>query len=277
MASIRTLLIGDVMGRSGQEALALHLPLLKSTLKPHAIVVNGENAARGFGMSPQNCKDLFKYGADVITSGNHIWDQKEILESLEKSDRILRPLNYPSSCPGRGFCLLPGANGLKLLIVNAIGRLFMDLADDPFSSLERLLEKYVMGTSVNGIFIDFHAEASSEKMALAHWLDGRVTAVVGTHTHVPTADAQILPKGTAYQSDLGMTGDYNSVIGMKPEVPIHRFTRKFSLDRLSPAEGEATVCGTLVESDEKTGRALSIHPIRLGGRLSPCLPSLTIP
>jgi 2',3'-cyclic-nucleotide 2'-phosphodiesterase len=264
---MRILFLGDLLGRSGREAALARLPDMKTKLRPDAIIVNGENAAGGYGITEKIANELFAAGVDCITSGNHIWDQKELLGQIDRIPRLLRPINYPVGTPGQGQVLIELTGGKKLLVVNAMARLFMDTLDDPFAALEKLLGQYRMGGNTHAIFVDFHSEASSERMALAHFLDGRVSAVVGTHTHVPTGDAQILPRRTAYQSDAGMCGDYDSVIGMKKESAIWRFTRKIPGEKLMPAEGEATVCGVFVVTDDTTGLAQHIQPLRLGPRL----------
>lgn len=269
---MRILFIGDVMGRSGRDALAKHLPDLRARLKPDVVIVNGENAAHGIGITSDICKEFYAIGTDVITTGNHVWDQREIIPYIDRDPKLLRPINYPKGTPGKGFVVHQTPGGQKILVINAMARLFMDAMDDPFAAVNDLLGTYPLGGMVNAIFLDFHGEASSEKMAMAHYLDGRISVVVGTHTHCPTADVQIFDGGTAYQTDAGMTGDYNSVIGMKREVPIHRFTRKMASERLSPAEGEGTVCGLFVETDNKTGLALNAGAVRIGPRLKPELP-----
>ena len=264
---MRLLFLGDVVGRSGREVILNSLPLLKEKLSYDCVVVNCENAAHGFGVSAAICKDFFNKGVAVLTSGNHIFDQKETLSFISQEKRLLRPLNYPKSTPGQGYYFIDLNNGKKALIINVMGRLFMETLDDPFAAVDELLKLYPLGGLIGAIFIDFHAETSAEKMAFAHYFDGRVSAVVGTHTHIPTADAQILPKGTAYQTDAGMCGDYNSVIGMESSAPVHRFTKKTPSERLQPALGEATLCGVVIEIDTNTGKSASISPIRLGGRL----------
>ncbi|HQS83688.1 MAG: metallophosphoesterase [Alphaproteobacteria bacterium 16-39-46] len=269
---MRLLYFGDVVGRSGREVVLENLPALKDALRPDFTVLNGENSAAGFGITQKICEEFFKNGIDCITLGNHSWDQKEILTYIGNEPRLLRPLNYPPGVPGKGFNLFTLSNGRKILIIQVMGRLFMDALDDPFRAVDEVLKTYPLGTSIPFIFVDIHAEATSEKMALAHYLDGRVTAVVGTHTHIPTADEQIFPLGTAYQSDVGMCGDYNSVIGMKKEIPISRFTKKISGERMVPAEGKGDLCAVFIVSDDKTGRALSIDPIRMGPRLSQTFP-----
>jgi metallophosphoesterase (TIGR00282 family) len=269
---MRILFIGDVMGRSGRDALAKHLPTLKTGLKPDVIIINGENAAHGIGITSDICKEFYALGVDVITTGNHVWDQREIIPYIDRDPKLLRPINYPKGAPGKGYVVHATPSGQKILVINAMARLFMDPMDDPFAAVNDLLNTYPLGGMVHAVFLDFHGEATSEKMAMAHYLDGRVSCVVGTHTHMPTADLQIFNGGTAYQTDAGMTGDYDSVIGMKKEVPIHRFTRKMPTDRLSPAEGEGTVCGLLIETDHKTGLTLKAGAVRIGARLKQELP-----
>ncbi|MFA7275506.1 MAG: TIGR00282 family metallophosphoesterase [Pseudobdellovibrionaceae bacterium] len=264
---MKIIFIGDVVARSGRDALAKYLPQIKNTYKPDVVIVNGENAAHGIGINEKIVTEFYELGADVITTGNHVWDQREVIPYIQRDPKLLRPINFPAGTPGNGSCIHTLRDGRKILVVNAMARLFMDPLDDPFAAMNDLVTKHPLGKAVQAIFLDFHGEASSEKMAMAHYLDGRVSAVVGTHTHIPTADAQIFTKGTAYQTDAGMTGDYNSVIGMKVDVPVLRFTRKFSIDKLSPAEGEGTVCGTIITTDDKTGLAVSISALRLGPRL----------
>ena len=270
---MRIIFIGDIMGRSGRDALAKHLPVLKEKLRPDVIIVNGENAAHGIGLTADICKEFYALGVDVITTGNHVWDQREIIQYIDRDPKLLRPINYPKGAPGKGFYVHTTAGGQKILVINAMARLFMDPMDDPFAAVNDLLNSYKLGGMVHAIFLDFHGEATSEKMSMAHYVDGRVSAVVGTHTHAPTADAQIFSGGTAYQSDAGMTGDYDSVIGVKKEVPIQRFVRKLPTDRMSPAEGEATVCGLFVVTDDKTGLATQVCAVRTGGRLKPEMPN----
>lgn len=271
---MKILFCGDIVGRSGRDVLLRYLPRLKSELSLDVIVANGENAAHGFGITKGICQDFFAAGINVITTGNHIWDQKEILGYIDREPRLLRPINYPSTAPGKGYYIHQDAKGRKILVINAMARLFMDALDDPFQDVEEILRAHPLGGSVQAILLDFHGEATSEKMAMGHFCDGRVSFVVGTHSHIPTADTQILPKGTAYQTDAGMCGDYNSVIGMDIQVPLHRFTRKTPTDRMSPALGPGTLCGVFVETNDQTGLAISAHPIRLGGRLMETIPVL---
>lgn len=270
---MRLLYMGDVVGRSGRDAIAGRMAEIKSRLAPDFIVVNGENAAHGFGITPKICEDFFAMGVDVVTLGNHTWDQREIISYLDGEPRVLRPLNYPSGTPGHGTGIYAGPRGRKVMVVQVMGRLFMDALDDPFAALESVLAKARMGAGgVDAIIVDVHAEASSEKMALGHLSDGRASLVVGSHSHVPTADCQVLVKGTAYQTDAGMCGDYDSVIGMKKEAAIFKFVRKIPGERLSPAEGPGTLCAVMVETDDRSGLALRAAPLRLGGRLAECWP-----
>ena len=271
---MKILFCGDVVGRSGRDSIVAHLPSLLQSLNLDFVIVNAENAAHGFGITKGICQDFYKIGVDVITTGNHIWDQKEIIGYIGQDKRLLRPLNYPVTAPGRGYVVLPNRRGQDVLVINAMARLFMDAIDDPFATVDALLKKYPLGSgTIKAIVLDFHGEATSEKMAMAHFCDGRVSLVVGTHTHIPTADHQILPGGTAYQTDAGMCGDYDSVVGMEKNVPILKFTHKMPTERMKPAQGAATLCGVVVETDDATGLATSIHPVRLGGRLSPANPS----
>ena len=267
------LFCGDVVGRAGREVVTQHLPHLKKQLQLDFIIVNGENAANGFGITKEICENLYESGADVITTGNHVWDQKEIIGQIDNDPRLLRPANYPAGTPGRGSNVYSTKRGQKVLVINVMCRLFMDPLDDPFVILDKELSGYLLGRTVDAIVLDVHGEASSEKMAIGHSFDGRVSLVVGTHTHVPTADAHILDGGTAYQTDAGMCGDYDSVIGMDKVEPIHRFTRKMSAGHFSPASGKATVCGIYLETDDDTGLATYLAPLRVGGRLSPIWPT----
>ena len=264
---MRLLFCGDVVGRTGRELIERHIVSLRQSLSLDFVVINGENASHGFGVTGKHCDAFFSQGVDVVTLGNHSWDQREIIPYMSGETRVIRPINYPAGTPGRGFGVFSDGRGRKILVVQAMGRLFMDPLDDPFAALAGLLERYSLGGAVRAILVDMHAEASSEKMAMGHFLDGRVSAILGSHSHIPTADAQILPKGSAYLTDAGMCGDYDSVIGMKKETSIARFVRKMPGDRLGPADGEGTLCGAIVDIDDSTGLALSIKPIRIGGRL----------
>lgn len=271
---MRILFLGDVVGRAGREAVTDQLPRLRQRLSIDFAVVNAENAAGGYGLTAAIAQDLYGAGADCLTTGNHVWDQRDLIGYVDGDMRLLRPANYPPGTPGRGSTVLPLPDGRQVMVVNLMARLFMDPLDDPFAVIDRLLDGMEMPRTVDAIVLDFHGEASSEKMAMAHHLDGRVTLVVGTHTHTPTADGVVLSGGTAYQTDAGMCGDYDSVIGMKKEPAIARFVRKMPTERLTPAEGPATVCGLLVETDDGTGLARSIEPLRIGGRLKPAWPDM---
>jgi 2',3'-cyclic-nucleotide 2'-phosphodiesterase len=268
---MRLLFIGDVVGRAGRAVVLEELPKLRVAWNLDCVVVNGENAAGGFGITEAICADFLSAGADCVTLGNHAFDQREALDFITHQSRLIRPLNYPRGTPGRGANLFETKTGARVLVANLLGRVFMDAMDDPFAAIEQELAACPLGEGCDAAIIDFHGEASSEKQAFAHFLDGRVTLVVGTHTHVPTADHQILPQGTAYMTDAGMTGDYDSIIGMEKEEPIRRFTRKVPGNRMEPAAGTATLCGLAVETDAK-GLARHIAPIRIGGRLSQTRP-----
>lgn len=269
---MRILLLGDLLGRAGREAAIKQIPLLRSTLALDFVVVNAENASHGFGLGPDMAEALFAAGTDVITLGNHAWDRREIIPYIANEKRLIRPLNYPPGTPGAGACLSVLPDGRKVLVAQAMGRLFMEPMDCPFRAVEDVLLRHRLGVTTQAILLDIHAEATSEKMAFGHIFDGRVSAVTGTHTHVPTADHQILPQGTAYATDLGMCGDYDSVIGMTKGPALNRFIRKMPGEKLSPAEGPATLCGAFVETDDSTGLAKRMEPLRLGGRLSEIIP-----
>jgi len=270
---VRILFLGDIVGRTGRDAVLAALPDLRAKLGIDLAIVNAENASHGFGLAPDMARALFAAGADVISLGNHAWDRKEILPFIAENPRLIRPLNFPPGTPGAGAALIDVPGNRRALVVNAMGRLFMDPLDCPFRTTAVELAKHRIGGTVHAIVIDFHAEATSEKMAFAHSFDGQVSLVVGTHTHCPSADQQILPGGTAFQSDAGMCGDYDSVIGMQKEGAAARFWRKMPGERLAPAEGPATLCGVFVETDDTTGLARRIEPLRTGGRLAPAMPT----
>ena len=267
------LFLGDVVGRAGREAVAQHLPGLLSRYPIHFVVCNGENAAHGFGITETICEQLFDLGVDVITLGNHAFDQRDILVSIERIPNLIRPATFPSGTPGRGSGLFKARSGESVLVINAMGRLFMDAMDDPFAVIDRELAACPMGEVADFAMIDFHGEATSETQAIGVHVDGRVSLVVGTHTHVPTADHRVMPGGTAYQSDAGMCGAYDSVIGMDKAEPVQRFLTKVPQARFSPAEGEPTLCGLAVACDPKTGLAEACAPVRLGGELEPTVPA----
>lgn len=252
---------GDVVARAGREAVLNNLPTLREQYKPDAIVVNIENAAHGFGATPGICRDFLEAGVDALITGNHVWNQRDLIPFLNDCKKIIRPLNYPDANPGRGFAEINLANGKKLLIIQVVGRLFMEAVDCPVQAVEKVLKSYNLGRNVDAILVDIHAEATSEKLSFGYYLDGRVSVVAGTHTHVPTADARVLPNGTAYITDVGMCGDYDSVLGFDKEEPINRLLHKFSGGRLSPAKGHGSLYGILVETDNASGLAKSIEQI----------------
>ncbi len=268
------LFCGDVMGRPGREAVTRYVPELRARLRLDLVIVNAENAAGGYGLTERLCGEFYECGVDVLTTGNHVWDQRELIGYIGRDPRLLRPENFPPGTPGAGWCLRTLDDGRTALIVNLMGRLFMDMLDDPFARLDAILAACPLGAAATAIVVDMHAEASSEKMALAHFADGRVSAVLGSHTHVPTADAQVLPGGTAYQTDAGMCGDYDSVIGLQKGPAVRRFVTRMPGERPQVAEGEATLCGVLLMTDDITGLATRIEPVRIGGRLEPHLPHL---
>ena len=271
---MRFAFFGDVVGRAGRDGLADHLPDLRRGLGLEFVIVNAENAAAGFGITENTARELFQAGADCLTLGNHAWDQREALTYIVREPRMIRPLNFPilSDAPGRGAQVYETESGHRVLVINLLGRVFMDAMDDPFAAVDRELEACPLGAVADAIIVDMHAEATSEKMAMGHFCDGRASLVVGTHSHVPTADAQILPGGTAYQTDAGACADYDSVIGNQKDEPLRRFTTKISGGRYKPAEGPATVCGVFVETDPATGLARRVEPIRIGGRLGETVP-----
>jgi metallophosphoesterase (TIGR00282 family) len=265
---MKLLFLGDIVGRSGRDGVLHHVPRLRREHELDFVVVSGDNAAGGFGLMPAICADLLAAGVDVLTGGDHIWDQKEIYTTLSREKRLLRPQNFPASAPGRGFGIYDAPGGRKVAVLHLLGQVFhKEHTNCPFAAADEALSSMRMGGNVHAIIVDIHAEATSEKMAMGKYLDGRASVVVGSHTHVPTADVHILPKGTAYQTDAGMCGDYNSVIGFAPEGPLERFLTKIPKGRLEPAMGEATVCGLLVETDDTTGLAVKAAPLRVGGVL----------
>ncbi|MDP3870315.1 TIGR00282 family metallophosphoesterase [Phenylobacterium sp.] len=273
---MRFAFFGDVVGRAGRDGIADHLPALRRRLALDFVIINAENAAAGFGITENTARELFDAGADCLTLGNHSFDQKEALTYIVREPRLIRPVNYPlfADTPGRGSQMFETDKGQRILVINVLGRVHMDSLDDPFAAVDRELEACPLGMAVDAIVVDMHAEITSEKMALGHFCDGRASLVVGTHTHVPTADCQILNGGTAYQTDAGACADYDSVIGNQKEEPLRRFTTRISGGRYKPAEGPATVCGVYVETDDATGLARRVEPIRIGGRLSETVPVL---
>ena len=264
---MRLLYCGDIVGRAGRQAVIDHMPALRRQLGLDVVVACGENAAHGYGITATICAELYAAGIDVLTLGNHAWDQREIIGYIDGDPRLLRPLNYPRGTPGRGVHVVRTERGRKVMVAQVMARLYMDPLDDPFAAVEAELSRHRLGAGVDAVIVDIHGEATSEKMAMGHFCDGRASLVVGSHSHVPTADAQVLPGGTAYLTDAGMCGDYDSVIGMRKETAIARFIRKMPGERLAPAEGVGTLCAVFVETDSATGLAKRVAPVRLGGRL----------
>src|SRR6516164_2878914 len=270
---MRILFIGDIVGRSGRATVLQRLPQLVRSWKLDFVIANGENAAGGFGITEAIYQELVDAGIDVITGGNHSWDQKEALVFIERAPKLIRPINFPPGTPGRGAALLDARNGARVLVINAMGRIFMDPLDDPFAAVDRELSACPLKTAADAIIVDIHAEASSEKQAMGFFLDGKVSLVVGTHTHVPTADHQVLGGGTGFMTDVGMTGDYDSCIGMAKEEPLSRFLRRIPGAKFEPAMGPATLCALALESDDATGLARRVAAVRLGGRLEQARPA----
>lgn len=269
---MRLIVLGDVVGRSGRQAVTTHLPRLISRFCVDFTVINGENAAGGFGITEEILDSLLDAGADAVTTGNHVWDQRDALVFIERQPRLLRPINYPPGTPGRGAAMYTARNGARVMVANVMGRLFMDALDDPIRTLDPAIEMHRLASEVDASVVDVHAEATSEKQTLGHILDGRVSVVIGTHTHVPTSDHRILAGGTAFMTDIGMCGDYDSVIGMDKEEPMRRATYQVPGQRIGPAMGPATISGLAVETDDATGLAAWISPIRCGGVLEEVLP-----
>jgi len=269
---VRLLFLGDIVGRSGRKAVLETLPRLRERYRLDFVVANGENAAGGFGITEDILEELLDGGVDIVTLGNHAFDQKEALVFIERQQRLLRPINFPPGTPGRGAALVKARTGEDVLVVNAMGRVFMPDTDCPFRATDRELAACKLKQGADAIVIDFHAEATSEKQAFAYFVDGRASAVVGTHTHVQTSDQRVLPGGTAFVSDVGMCGDYNSVLGMEADEPLSRFLTKIPRGRFEPAMGEATISGLAVEIDGATGLARRAANLRLGGVLEPTEP-----
>ena len=254
---------GDIVARSGREVVLENMVKIKEEYKPDVVILNVENAAHGFGVTAGICRDFLEKGADILVTGNHFLNQRDIIPFLDSCKVIIRPANIPENNPGRGFVKYELPNGQTILVVQLLGRLFMEAVDCPVQTIDNILKNYTLGQNINAVFVDIHAEASSEKMSLAYYLDGRVSCVAGTHTHVPTADARVLPEGTAYITDVGMCGNYDSVLGFDKEAPINRLRRHFTADRLTPAVGKGILFGILVETDDKTGLAKNISQIKI--------------
>ncbi|MGC8203701.1 TIGR00282 family metallophosphoesterase [Aliiroseovarius sp. PTFE2010] len=270
---MRILFLGDIVGRAGRNAIAERLPGLRETWRTDFVVVNGENATNGAGLSADHAKGLLDAGVDCLTLGDHAFDQRDMMQFIDREPRIVRPINFAKSAPGRGAAILDAGRGRKILVAQVLGQVFMKRAfDDPFSAVDDILRKNPLGVTVQASLLDVHCEATSEKMAMGHFADGKASVVVGTHTHVATADAQILPAGTAFQTDAGMCGDYNSVIGMDKAEPLRRFVTGMGKTRFKPAEGEVTLSGVFVETDDRTGKAKSVKMVREGGCLEQSIP-----
>jgi metallophosphoesterase (TIGR00282 family) len=270
---MRILFIGDIVGRSGRTILLNHMPKLIAEWRLDLVVVNGENAAGGFGITESIYNDFIDAGADAITLGNHAWDQREALVFIERAPRLIRPINFPPGTPGRGAAMIDTKNGAKALVINAMGRIFMEPLDDPFTAIDRELAACPLKSGADAIIVDMHCEATSEKQSMGYLCDGRASLVIGTHTHAPTADHRILPAGTAFMSDVGMTGDYQSVIGMDKDEPLGRFLRRISTSKFEAANGPATLSALAVETDDATGLATKVGPVRLGGVLEETRPT----
>ena len=270
---MKILFLGDVMGRAGRAAVVERLPGLREAWKLDFVVVNGENASNGMGLTGEHAKLLLDAGADVVTLGDHAFDQKDMLRFIETEPRVIRPLNFAKDAPGKGARLFEDRRGRKVLVAQVLGQVFMKRPfDDPFSAVDQVLRAHPLGGLAQAVVLDMHCEATSEKNAMGHWCDGRASMVVGTHTHVPTGDAQILEGGTGYLTDAGMCGDYNSIIGMEKGEPMRRFITGMARDRFTPANGEATLSGFYIETDDRTGRATRAVSVRVGGRLQPSGP-----
>jgi metallophosphoesterase (TIGR00282 family) len=269
---MKLLFLGDVVGRAGRDAVSERLPGL---IRDHGfdfVVINGENASHGRGLTEPHYNELRAAGADAVTLGDHAWDQRDTQSYIVREPMLIRPINMPPGTPGRGANLIEGRNGHRVLVINALGRVFMDPVDDPFRAVGAAVSDCPLGEQADAIIVDFHTEATSEIQAMGHFLDGRASLVVGTHTHIPTADHRILKSGTALMADAGMCGDYDSVIGVEADEPLNRFLTGMAQSRFTPAEGEATLCGVAIETDDKTGLATKLSPVRVGGTLAQALP-----
>jgi hypothetical protein len=270
---MRLLFLGDVVGRPGRSAVAAHLPALRDRWKLDCVVINGENAAAGYGITEAICQELIDAGADAVTLGNHAWDQRETLVFIERQHRLVRPANFPPGTPGRGAAMVETRDGRRVLVINVMGRVEMDPLDDPFRAVEAALEAAPLAHACDAALLDVHAEATAEKQAIGWHFDGRVSLTVGTHTHVPTADTRILPGGSAFQTDAGMCGDYHSVIGFDRHEPIRRMIQKTPLQRWEAASGHGALCGVAVETDDRTGLALKVAPVRIGPGVAEARPA----
>ncbi len=261
------------MGKAGRDGVSQKLPSLIEKYQFDFVVVNGENASHGRGLTEGHFRGIMDAGADVVTLGDHAFDQRETLSYIEREQTLVRPINFVPGTPGRGATLITGRNGHQVLVINALGRVFMNPMGDPYAGVENAVADCPLGEMADAIIVDFHAEATSEMQAMGHFLDGRVSLVVGTHTHIPTADHRILKGGTALMSDAGMCGDFDSVIGMEADEPINRFTTGLVTGRFSPATGPATLCGVAIETEGRTGLCKCVSAVRVGGVLEQALPN----
>lgn len=271
---MRILFLGDVVGRSGRDAVSERLPGLIERHRFDFVVINGENASHGRGLTEGHFNDLKAAGADVVTLGDHAFDQRDTLTYIEREPTLIRPINMAEGAPGRGANLIEARNGRSVLVVNALGRVFMNPIDDPFRAVEAAVAAAPLREQADAIIVDFHTEATSEIQAMGFFLDGRVSLVVGTHTHIPTSDHRILKGGTALMGDAGMCGDYDSIIGVDSEEPLNRFLTGIPQNRFTPSEGEATLSGVAIETDDATGLVVQVAPVRVGGVLPQALPDL---
>ena len=269
---MRILFLGDVMGKAGRDAITDRLPGLIAEHNFDFVIVNGENASHGRGLTEGHFKAMRDAGADAVTLGDHAWDQRDTLSYIVRETALIRPVNFLAGAPGRGAMLIESRKGQRVLVVQAQGQVFMHPVENPFHAVEKAIADAPLGDVADAIVLDFHTEATSEIQAMGHFLDGRVSLVVGTHTHIPTADQRIFRHGTGVMSDAGMCGDYDSVIGMDAEEPVERFVTGIVQGRFIPAEGEATLSGVAIETDAKTGLCTSIQPVRVGGSMPQAVP-----
>lgn len=270
---MKLLFLGDVVGRAGRDAVSARLPGLIEKHGFDLVVVNGENASHGRGLTEAHYHDIRAAGADAVTLGDHAFDQRDTLSYIAREEMLVRPINMVPGTPGRGATLVESRGGYRVLVINAQGRVFMNPVDDPFRAVEMAVAACPLGEQADAIVVDFHTEATSEIQAMGHFLDGKVSLVVGTHTHIPTADHRILRGGTALMADAGMCGDFDSVIGVEVDEPLNRFLTGISSGRFTPAEGEATLCGVAIETDPRTGLTTRMFPLRVGGSLSQAEPA----
>lgn len=269
---MRVLFLGDVVGKAGRDAISERLPGIITQYGFDFVVINGENASHGRGLTEPHFNDLKAAGADAVTLGDHAFDQRDTLSYIVREPTLIRPLNMAPGAPGRGANLIEGRNGHRVLVINALGRVFMGPIDDPFRAVEAAVAACPLSEQADAIVVDFHTEATSEIQGMGFFLDGKVSLVVGTHTHIPTADYRVLKGGTALMADAGMCGDFDSIIGVDQEEPLNRFLTGISQGRFTPAEGEATLCGVAFETDAKTGLVTKLSPVRIGGTLAQALP-----